>query len=320
MKYSFTRATGIEISKISLGTLIIKNKKSTLKLFDKAFSQGVNYFDTSDGYQGGTSEIVLGEFIRNQKRENILIGSKAYFPRSENILEKGLTKKNIFHSVEKSLINLNTDYLDIFYCHRFDNNTPIEETLDAIESLIRQGKILSWGVCGFSVFQLCKMYFRAREKLISRPSVAQYAYNLFNRSIEIDMSEALKELNVDVLSYYPLAQGVLTAKYSNGIPKDSRAIRTEFKKNMWDLTLSNIEKAKKLSDLASKLNTTSIALAINWCLFNENIKSVITSASSIEQLNQILAFEQFELTEEIKKEIEFIFDNHPVNQYTGIKY
>jgi len=320
LNYSFITASGLSISKISLGTLIIKDKKNTLNLFEKAFSEGVNYYDTSDGYMDGEAEKILGEFVKKQKRENIILGTKAFFQKNNNLLEKGLTKKNIFHSVETSLKNLNSEYLDIFYCHRFDENTPVEETLEAIEVLIKQGKILNWGVCGFSVFQLCKMFYSAKTKLINPPAVAQYAYNLFNRSIELEVSEALKELNIGVISYYPLAQGILTGKYSNEIPNDTRASFKEYRLNMWDYNSEKINQAKKLTELASELGTTSTILSLCWCLMNTNVKSLITSVSSDIQLNQILKFESFNLTEEIKNQIEIIFDNHPKNQYTGIKY
>lgn len=320
MKYSNIPATGLAISQISLGTLVIKDKKDTINLFDKAFDAGVNYYDTSDGYLEGEAEKILGDFIKNHKRENLILGSKAFFPKNKNILQKGLTKKNIFHSVETSLKNLKTEYLDIFYCHRFDENTPIEETLEAIDLLIKQGKILHWGVCGFSVFQLCKIYYSAKSKLITPPAVAQYAYNLFNRSIELEISEALKELNVGVLSYYPLAQGILTGKYNNEIPKESRASNEELKLSMWDFNTKKINQVKKLSELATLLDTTPTLLALNWCLLNSNVKSIITSVNTSHQLDHLLEFESFQLSEEMKHEIEIIFDNHPKNQYTGIKF
>jgi aryl-alcohol dehydrogenase-like predicted oxidoreductase len=320
LKHSLITSIGLEISKISLGTLVIKDKIETINLFNYAFENGINHFDTSDGYLNGEAEKILGEFIQNHKRENILIGTKAYFEKENNKLQKGLSKKNIFHSVENSLKKLNTDYIDFFYCHRFDENTPIQETLEAIQILINQGKILHWGVCGFSVYQLCKTYFTAKEKLIVAPKIAQYPYNLFNRSIELDLSSALKELNIQVLGYYPLAQGILTGKYNDGIPLNSRASIETLKTQMWDFNNSKIEKSSKLKSLAKELNTNSVTLALNWCLSNSNVKSLITSASNFNQLNEIISFENFLFTNEIKFEIEKIFDNAPVNQYTGIKY
>ncbi len=320
MQYSLLTSLGIEISKISLGTLIVKEKNDIIKLFEFALNKGINHFDTSDSYYNGEAENLLGEFITQNKRENLLIGTKAYFQKENNILQKGLSKKNIFHSVENSLRKLNTDYIDFFYCHRFDENTPIEETLSAIQTLINQGKILHWGVSGYSVYQLCKTYFNAKEKLIITPTIAQYPYNLFNRTIELDLSTALKDLNIQVLGYYPLAQGILTGKYNNGIPLNSRASIETFKNQMWDFNNYKLEKSSKLKSLAKELNTNSISLALNWCLSNSNVKSLITSASNINQLMEIIEFENFKFTEEIKLEIEKIFDNDPINQYTGIKY
>ena len=130
----------------------------------------------------------------------------------------------------------------------------------------------------------------------------------------------MDELKIGVLSYYPLAQGILTGKYNKQIPRASRASNEAFKINMWDYTPEKIDQAKKLSDLASSLNTTATILSINWCLMNVSVKSVITSVSSSDQLDQLLHFDTFHLAEDVKHEIELIFDNHPKNQYTGINF
>ena len=320
MEYSRINKSGVEISKVSLGTLIIKEKSFTSKLISYAIDKGVNYFDTSDGYLAGESETILGEILSNYKRETYLLGSKAFFSKGDSVLQKGLNKKNIFHSVDNSLKKLKTDYLDIFYCHRFDLNTPVEETLDAINSLINQGKIVSWGVCGYSVFQLCDFYYTAKQKLISTPSVAQYAYNLFNRTIELELHEALRKLEVGVIGYYPLAQGILSGKYQKGIPHYSRASDLEFQKNMWDFTPEKIKKSVEFKGFAESKGVSPSALAIFWCLSNVNVKSVITNASTIKQFEENLNFNQISLEKEEMIELENIFNNYPVNPYTGLKF
>jgi len=320
LEYSRINKIGIEVSKISLGTLVIKDKNFMTKLIDCAISNGVNYFDTSDGYLGGNSEIILGEILSKYKRETYLLGTKSFFPKGESILQKGLNKKNIYHSVDSSLKKMKTAYLDFFYCHRFDPNTPIEETLDAIQNLINQGKILHWGVCGYSVFQLCETYYQAKQRLISLPSLAQYPYNLFNRSIELEINEALTKLDVGVFGYYPLAQGILTGKYTNGIPSNSRASDLALKKSMWDFNSEKIKKSTIFKDFAESRGLTAASLAIYWCFNNKNIKSVITNASSIEQFEDNLKFLQINLEKDELIELEKMFNNLPVNQYTGLKF
>ncbi len=320
MEYSRINKIGVEISKVSLGTLVLKDKTFTSTLFSYALDNGVNYFDTSDGYLGGESEIILGDILSSYKRDTYLLGSKAYFSKGESVLQKGLNKKNIFHSVENSLRKLKTDYLDIFYCHRFDGHTPIEETLDAINLLIHQGKILHWGVSGYSVFQLCETYYKAKQRLISLPAVAQYPYNLFNRSIELELREALTKLDIGVIGYYPLAQGVLTGKYTQGVPSDSRASVIELKKSMWDFTPEKILQSSLFSDFAKRKRVSPASLALQWCLNNTNIKSVITQASTLQQFEDSLHCFQIKLEQEDFIELEKIFNNHPVNPYTGLKF
>ena len=320
MEYSRIHKIGIEISKISLGTLVIKDREITSKLIDHAIDNGVNYFDTSDGYLDGFAEEILGDILMNHKRDTYILGTKAFFSKGDSLLQKGLTKKNIFHSVEDSLRKLRTDYLDIFYCHRFDSDTPIEETLEAIQVLINQGKILNWGVCGFSVYQLCETFYQAKQKLISTPAIAQYPYNLYNRTIELELNEALKKLEIGVIGYYPLAQGILTGKYTNGIPSNSRASDLALKKSMWDFNSEKIMKSTIFKDFAESRELTPASLAIFWCFNNKNIKSVITNASSIEQFEDNLKFLQISLEKEELIELENIFNNYPVNPYTGFKF
>ena len=320
MEYSRIHKSGVEISKVSLGTLVIKDKGFASKLIGHSLEKGINYFDTSDGYLAGESETILGEILSNYKRETYLLGSKAFFSKGDSVLQKGLNKKNVFHSVDNSLKKLKTDYLDVFYCHRFDPNTPVEETLDAINYLINQGKIVSWGVCGYSVFQLCEIYYTAKQRLISTPSVAQYAYNLFNRTIELELHEALRKLEIGVIGYYPLAQGILTGKYQHGIPRNSRASDVNLQKSMWDLTPEKIIQSANFKEFALSKGLNPSSLAIYWCLCNINVKSVITNASSIEQFEENLNFAQICLDKDEKIELENIFNNSPVNQYTGLKF
>lgn len=323
MKYLKLGSSGVQISAISLGTLNLLNgysKKEKFAIFDYAFDHGINYFDTAGSYEGGLAEEFLGNFIKNKDRSKILLGTKCFFSKTNSILEKGLTKKNIFHTVDTSLKRLHSDYIDVFYCHRYDSETSLEETLGAIQNLIDQGKILYWGVCSFSVFQLCEIYYKAKELGCNLPIIGQYPYNLFNRTIEMDLKEVISKLQLKVVGYYPLSQGILTGKYSKGIHNKSRAHHPELKKQMWDFSKKKIKKAEDFQKLAKKINSPPSALALKWCLHNPLVCSALTHANTISQLKENLGFSNIVLVDELLEEINAIFSNAPVNPYTGIKY
>jgi aryl-alcohol dehydrogenase-like predicted oxidoreductase len=323
MQFSELGHSGVKISKLSLGTLnVLKGGtvKEKLEIFDAALDHGVNYFDTSDNYEKGEAEKFLGTFISNKDRGKILIGTKCFFPKDDSPLHKGLRKENINYTVDTSLQRLNTDYLDFFYCHRFDQETPLEETIMTIESHIKQGKIRNWGVSAFSVSQLYEIYYTAKELNCTLPKVGQYPYNLFNRTIEMDLREAFLKLKMGVIAYYPLSQGILTGKYTGKIESGSRAADPEQKNQMWDFTDDKIKKANEFAELARGYGYSPSALAVKWCMRHPAVCSTLSNVNSLRQLTENLEFINVDLTPKILSEIEVIFNNAPVNQYTGQKY
>lgn len=323
MQFSELGHSGVNISKLSLGTLnVLKggSVKEKLEIFDAAFDHGVNYFDTSDNYEKGEAEKFLGTFISSKDRSKVLIGTKCFFPKDDSPLHRGLKKENIDYTVDTSLQRLNTDYLDLFYCHRFDPDTPLEETVTAIQDHIKAGKILHWGVSVFSVSQLYEIYYTAKELNCPLPIVGQYPYNIFNRTIEMDLKDAFLNLNIGVVAYYPLSQGILTGKYAGSIVGGSRAADPEQKKQMWDFTDDKIKKANEFAELARSFGYAPSALAVKWCMRHPAVCSTLSNVNNLKQLKENLEFINVDLTPKIISEIERIFNNAPVNQYTGQKY
>jgi len=308
------------ISKISMGTMNLPDATFRLRLFDYAFERGLNHFDTAVNYLEGESELFLGDFIKGKNRDKIILSSKAFFSFDKSF-KNGLRKKNIQLSVEKSLSRLKTDYLDVFYCHRYDVNTNVIETLEAINDLIESGKILEWGICAFTPFQVCEMYYTASLLGFRKPTFAQYPYNLFNRTIDMDLKEVLKKLNFHMITYYPLAQGVLSCKYNeNNIPPSSRGLNKNFRKSMWDLKIENYEKISRFKNVAEDWGMSPSVLAYSWCLNNNNITSVLTTASNFNQFEEILKSQDVFLDDSKVIVLNKLFDNEPINRFTGVKY
>ncbi|MBS1625212.1 MAG: aldo/keto reductase [Bacteroidetes bacterium] len=322
MLYRKLGQTGIDISQLSLGTMTVLKGGTVaekLRLYDAAYERGVNYFDTSDNYENGESERFLGKFLKDKDRSKIYLGTKCFFPKPE-YPAGGLSRENITQTVERSLQRMETDYIDIFYCHRYDPNTPVEETITAIQSLIDQGKIRHWGVSSFSTAQLCEIYYTAREMKCGLPSIAQYPYNLFNRTIEMDLKEAISKLTLGVIGYYPLAQGVLTGKYSNSSNTDNRASDPLLKKQMWDLTEIKLTKVSRFLQLAADLGVSPAALALRWSLHYDAVCSTLSNVNNFNQLEENLQFISVDLSPEVTAALERIFHNAPANPYTGQKF
>lgn len=319
MKYNNLTVEVPRVSRIALGTLYIAPNQK--KIFDAAYDLGINYFDTADSYNEGASDAVLAEFLKNKPRESLVISSKVFYPTKFGRTSGGLSKPHLLESVNLSLKRLNTDYLDILYLHRFDNDISIEETIEALNILLTSGKIKSWGFSAFSTFEVSKIFYGAKAASIPQPIVAQYAYNLFNRTIEMDLAEVFAEWNIKVVGYYGLAQGVLSGKYSNGnMPEISRAKNLEAVKSMWDFTPEKLHKAHQFADYCKKIRQKPSALALAWCLQNPNVASVLTHVRNQKQLVENVNALSLELNEQMRDEIEKIFLNAPRKPYTNTAY
>lgn len=313
MKYRNLGKTGLKISEISLGSWLTYGnsveKKQAVRTIDKAYELGINSFDTANVYALGEAEKIVGEALNKYPRESYVLATKAFWPMGEGPNHRGLSRKHIFEQVNQSLKRLNHDYVDIFYCHRYDQDTPLEETLRAIDDLIRQGKILYAGVSEWTAYQIVEG-LRVQDKyLLDHLVVNQPVYNIFDRYIEENVVPTVLNNGMGLVVFSPLAQGLLTGKYRKGqaIPEDSRAADPKANnhiKNM--LTDENLEKIEKLIKIADELEVSMPELALAWILHQPGITSALIGASKPEQVEENVKAVDIKLSTEVLGQIEEI--------------
>jgi len=318
MHYRRLGKAGIKISEVSLGSWVTFGNQvdveAAKKLLKNAFELGVNFFDNADIYASGSAEKIMGEAIKALPRPELVISSKVFWPTMPGPNGRGLSRKHIMESIDASLQRLQLDYLDLYFCHRYDPDTPIEEVVYTMNTLIQQGKILYWGTSEWTPAQITRACGIAEKHHLIPPAMEQPQYNMFHRSrVEAELAPICKELGIGLTTFSPLMYGILTGKYNKGIPKDSRA---SIKNMAWIqdyITEERIEKVGKLEKIALKLGITTAQLAIAWLLRRKEVSSVITGASKLSHLKDNLkAVDAVELlTEDILDAIEDILDNQP---------
>ncbi len=318
MHYRRLGRSGLKVSEISLGTWITFGGKvdetCAADLVHAAYDQGVNFFDTADVYAGGQAEVLLGQAIRGLPREALVIASKAFFPSFPGPNGRGLSRKHLIESVNGSLRRLGTGYLDLFYCHRFDPDTPIEEVVQSMDILVRQGKILYWGTSEWEAAQVVQAYGVARQNGWVQPSAEQPQYNLFHRErVEQDLAPVAHEFGLGLTTWSPLDSGILSGKYNQGIPEGSRASLEEMSWMQTNLTPERLTTVRRLTELAGVLEITTAQLAIAWILRRKDVSSVITGATRLEQMDENLYAAEIadRLGEDILDQIEQIVGNLP---------
>lgn len=309
MQYRQVGKSGLRVSEISIGGWLTfgssVHDETAHDILELALEHGINFIDVADIYAKGESERVVGEFIKDKDRSKLVISSKTYWPMSEDVNDKGLSRKHIMESVEKSLKRLNTDYLDIYFCHRYDENTPLDETVRAMEDLVRQGKILYWGTSMWSDDQLKQAHELAGKYNAYSPTVEQPRYNLIHREIESGVLPMSENLGMGLVVWSPLAQGLLTGKYNDGIPEGSRAATSDWLKQ--DLTEENLKATKEFCNIAKSLEVKPSQLALAWCLTKDTVSSVITGASSKAQLAENVEATKIDLDDEVIAKLNSLF-------------
>ena len=320
MNYRRLGSAGIKISELSLGAWITYGgqvgEDVALKCMSAAYDAGVNFFDNAEVYSDGNAEIVMGNVIKKLRwqRESIVVSSKVFWG-GDGPNDNGLSRKHIFEACRNSLKRLQLEYLDLFFCHRPDPNTPIEETVRAMDDLIHQGKILYWGTSEWSGIDIMRAHGLAREHGLTPPQMEQPQYNLLHRDrVEKEYLPLYREIGLGTTIWSPLASGLLTGKYNKGIPSGSRATLQGYdwlKESV--ITPQNIEKVKKLQMIAKDIGCTLAQLALAWCLKNPNVSTVITGASQPEQVDENMkALEVVsQLDPGIIDRIEQVFGNKP---------
>ncbi len=318
MHYRRLGHSGLKVSEISLGSWITFGSQITeensMDLVKAAYDQGVNFFDCADVYANGQAETVLGKAIRNLPREDLVISSKVFYPTSTGPNGRGLSRKHITESIDASLKRLNTDYFDLYFCHRFDPDTPIEEVVRSMDDLVHRGKVLYWGTSEWDAGQAAQAYGLARQHWLVPPTMEQPQYNLFHRRrVEWELAPLCKDFGLGLTTYSPLFFGILTGKYNDGIPDGSRATLEDMGWIRDHISPRNIEKVRQLTSLAEELGMTTAQLSVAWILRRKEVSSVITGATHLEQLDENLGAAEMvdRLTDEVLEQIEQIMGEMP---------
>lgn len=325
MHYRTVGASGIKVSEIAIGSWMTQltdtaQVERAAAVIRTAYDSGVNFFDCADAYSGGDAEKFLGHTLKEFRRSSLVISSKVFFPTGDSVNERGLSRKHIFENCERSLRNLGTDYLDLYYCHRFDETTPLEETLQAMSDLVRQGKILYYGVSEeWSAARIERAERIIAERSLYPLTVVQPQYNMMDRYIEHEIVEVCERYGIGITPFSPLAQGLLTGKYRKGapLPAGSRATYQADRQINDLLTDDNLEKVEQLSALAADLGLAMPVLALAWILRLPTISSVITGASKASQLESNIAASGVELPQSALDQIETILGFARFERHVG---
>jgi voltage-dependent potassium channel beta subunit len=319
VEYRRLGKSGIKVSALSLGAWVTYGgqvgEDRAHECMSAAYDAGVNFFDNAEGYAGGQAEVVMGNVIKQLgwQRENIVVSTKIFWGGS-GPNDTGLSHKHIIEGANKALKRLQLDYVDLIFCHRPDPNTPIEETVRAMDLLIKQGKAFYWGTSEWSAAEIMRADGIARQYGLTPPAMEQPQYNMFNRTrFEQEYDILYRELGYGTTIWSPLASGLLSGKYNDGIPADSRAALKGYEWLQQGITPERIEKVRQLQPIAGDLGCTTAQLALAWCLTNPNVSTVITGASRAAQVTENMKALDVapKLTREILDQIEGILANKP---------
>jgi voltage-dependent potassium channel beta subunit len=323
MEYRRLGASGIKVSVVSLGSWLTLGKqvdqKGTDALVGAALDLGIQLIDTADVYADGKAEELLGHALGRHRRSSIVLATKVYGPMGPGPNDRGLSRKHIIEACEASLRRLRTEYIDLYQCHRYDPEVRLDEVVAAMDRLVGQGKVFYWGVSQWTAVEIADAVHGARARGLAAPASNQPIYNLFNRSLEVEVLRTCENLGLGIICYSPLAQGILTGKYSGGRrAPDTRAADPETSSFMQKrMTPENFERADRLRQLAESRGLTAGQLAIAWCLRIPAVTSVIVGARTPEQLEENAGAAGVVLEPATEAELERIFASAPHDQYTG---
>jgi voltage-dependent potassium channel beta subunit len=319
MLYRNLGRSGVQVSALSYGSWVSFGTQVDTSLAEKtmsaAYDLGINFFDNAEGYARGQSETIMGEALKKcgWRRDSFLVSSKVFFGSVEKAKpnQNGLSRKHIVEACEQAMKRLQVDYLDLYFCHRPDPKTPIEETVRAMTDLVRQGKVLYWGTSEWSAAEIALAWGYAQKYNLVAPTMEQPQYNLFEKQkVEKEYARLYEEIGLGTTIWSPLASGILTGKYSQGIPDGARLglpgyewLRDAFATDEGKKKIRQTDEVKKIAD---RLGIPVARLAIAWCLKNPHVSTVILGASKTEQLTEnVKALDALDLlSESVMKEIE----------------
>jgi voltage-dependent potassium channel beta subunit len=324
MNYRRLGQAGVKVSELSLGSWVTFGDQISddvaEALMSKAYDGGVNFFDNAEGYASGRSELVMGKILwkLGWPRDTWLVSGKVFFGSAEHPQKPnqyGLSRKHIFDACHAALKRLQVDYLDLFFCHRPDPETPIEETVRAMSDLIAQGKVLYWGTSVWSADEIMEAWTVARQHNLVPPTMEQPYYNLLQRNrVEVEYARLYQRIGLGTTIWSPLASGLLTGKYNNGLPKDARlGLESYGWLRDWVLKPERMEQVRKFGKLATELGFSQSVLAIAWCLRNPHVSTVILGASKVAQLEENLQASAAaeKLTPDLMTQIDEIMGTRP---------
>jgi voltage-dependent potassium channel beta subunit len=323
MQYRRLGKSGLKVSALSLGSWVTfhtqVDDRAAIEMLRVAYDAGVNFFDNAEAYAAGESERIMGRALEKLAfpRDTFAVSSKVFW--GGNLpTQKGLSRKHVRDACDAALERLRVDYLDLYFCHRPDLDTPIEETVRAMHDLVAQGKVLYWGTSEWSADQIAEAHGVANAHHLTPPTMEQPQYSLLERDkVEREFARLYETIGLGLTIWSPLASGILSGKYANGVPKDSRMALPEYKWLRDRLESAEgreqVRKAGELARVASEIGATPSQLAIAWCLLNPNVSTVILGASRTAQLKENLASLEFvaKLDASVRDRIERIVANKP---------
>ncbi|MEW6241140.1 MAG: aldo/keto reductase [Chloroflexota bacterium] len=294
MQYRRLGRAGIKVSVLSFGSWVTFHHQADVSLaadmMKVAYEAGVNFFDNAEVYAGGKSEQVMGAALKKLgwRRSSYLVSTKFFWGLHDNVNERNtLNRKRLLEGIDGSLRRLGLDYVDLVFCHRPDRETPIEETARAMQDIVQSGRAVYWGVSEWSADEIRAAWDICDKYGWHKPVTEQPEYNLFHRErVEKEYARLYEDIGLGTTTWSPLAFGILTGKYNNGIPKDSRASLKGYGWMKDDITQERIAKVKKLGKIARELGCTLAQFAIAWCAKNEHVSTVITGASRVSQVEE----------------------------------
>jgi len=316
MRYRKLGSSGLKVSEISLGSWLTYSgyveRQNAIRSIEIAYDLGINFFDTANVYERGAAEKLVGEVLRNYPRDSYVLATKVFWPMGDGPNDRGLSRKHVMEQCHASLKRLGVDYVDIYYCHRFDPETPVEETMRAFDDLVRQGKVLYIGVSEWTAANMAEALAFADRYLLDRIVVNQPIYNMFNRYIEKEVIPFCERHGIGQVVFSPLAQGLLTGKYKSATeyPPDSRAAKVggTLRQNITEERIAQVEKLKGVAD---DLGITLPQLALAWTLRQPIVASALIGASRPEQVEENVKASGIELSQDVLDRIEEILGSNP---------